>query len=134
MSNLRKPSCPCVFAFSVTGCAKVRPAEVRASKWSDPAAISTNLQTLTLSQAAFRGAVGTHFSPHPSFASGVMTAKSLSASSPHNHPVPHHGELAGVGVLGRSACSSDEEESAYICPDADNAYTRVGVSWRRTMF
>ena len=46
MSNLRKPSCPCVLAFLVIGCTKVRPDEVSASRWSFPAAIDVILHTL----------------------------------------------------------------------------------------
>jgi hypothetical protein len=45
MSNLRKPSCPCVLAFLVIGCTKVRQDDVNASRWSLPAAMDVILRT-----------------------------------------------------------------------------------------
>ena len=39
----RNPSCPYAFAFFVKGWVKVRPAEVRANRWSSPADTDTNL-------------------------------------------------------------------------------------------
>jgi hypothetical protein len=45
ISNLRNPSWPYSLAFLLIGWAYVRPFELRASKWSLPAAIETNLVT-----------------------------------------------------------------------------------------
>lgn len=43
ISNFRKPSWPCELASLVMGCANVRPDDVSASRWSEPAEMETNL-------------------------------------------------------------------------------------------
>lgn len=55
MSNLRKPSWPWLFAFLSIGWAKVRPEEVRARRWSLPAAIDTNLHNARILIKYFHG-------------------------------------------------------------------------------
>ena len=78
MSNLRKPSCPCVLAFLVIGCTKVRPDEVSASRWSFPAAIDVILHTLMVGGEEDKGKkkkiANAHLSPHASFCAGTISA------------------------------------------------------------
>ena len=63
----------------------------------------------------------TCFSPQASLCAGATSAKSMLTSSPHIQPVPHHGELEGVGVPGDKFCAAAWADNTYNLPDADRA-------------
>jgi hypothetical protein len=75
-----------------------------------------------------------NLSPRERATLGVTSAKSTFASSPQSQPVPHHGELEGVGFPGASACFAEVVDDTYTLPEAERAKIFEAESCNCIMF